>query len=338
MNILFFTSSVEDYLSDSVLHGFRTLFGSNCVDYPKCEILYAGCSKLITEQVRGKGFTLYTGLLDDSYVDRFHIEEKLRDRYFDLVLISDIWRQYGFFVQFRPWLTSSLVVILDGTDTVAPYPAAGHWWRRPYYWFLPRAHKRFLYFKREWTSETRFTPFSRLLPHRLRDKLPAASMLRKISFGIPESKIVSTPSVKAKDFPKHIVDAEVAGRIPGAATSYAFSTEAEYYADLQASRFGVTTRRSGWDCLRHYEIAANGAVPCFRDLEQKPETCAPHGLNETNCISYRSAEELFAKVRVLSDSQYANLQRGALEWVRTRTTKALAECILDEHRRYCNGL
>jgi len=37
-------------------------------------------------------------------------------------------------------------------------------------------------------------------------------------------------------------------------------------------------KRGGWDCLRHYEIAAAGAVPCVRQLEGKPSSCAPHGL------------------------------------------------------------
>ena len=72
----------------------------------------------------------------------------------------------------------------------------------------------------------------------------------------------------------HIVDEEVAERM-GAASSHVFEREADYYRDLQASRFGITTKRTGWDCLRHYEIAANGAVPCFRDLDRKPPPLRP---------------------------------------------------------------
>src|SRR5204863_8665429 len=92
-------------------------------------------------------------------------------------------------------------------------------------------------------------------------------------------------SAKANLLPRHIVDPEVRARVAGASAAYAFDSEADYYADLQRARFGITTRRSGWDCLRHYEIAANGAVPCFRDLTLKASTCAPHGLGDDNSVS-----------------------------------------------------
>ena len=68
-------------------------------------------------------------------------------------------------------------------------------------------------------------------------------------------------------------------------------------ADLARSRFAITTRRGGWDCLRHYEIAAAGAVPCFRQLEAKPARCAPHGLRPgSNCLSYHDWPDLRRQV------------------------------------------
>ncbi len=337
MKILFITQPHEDYLSDSLLIGIRQLLGNNCIDYPKAEVLYQNHGLSESYRLYGKGFTLYSGILGDDPIDRFRILSRIAEGEFDLIIFGSIWEQYGLFVQMRPWLTTRNTIILDGADAPAPYPAAGLWWRRPYYWFLPRAHREFLYFKREWTGETRFTPFPRFIPRSLRDRLPCSSMLRKISFSIPETKIVSQIPLKTKDFPKHIVDAEVAKHIPGAATSYAFSTEAEYYADLQASRYGVTTRRSGWDCLRHYEIAANGAVPCFRDLASKPQTCAPHGLNEFNCIVYRSADELFERIKSIGEDRYAALQQGALQWVHSHTTTAVAKYLLEEHQRFVNA-
>jgi hypothetical protein len=108
-----------------------------------------------------------------------------------------------------------------------------------------------------------------------------------------------------------------------------FTSEAEYRADLSRSRFGITTKREGWDALRHYEIAASGAVPCFRDLDRKPSTCAPFGLAESNSICYRDADELLAKVTSLDDAGYAALQGGALEWARANTTAAHAHALLD---------
>lgn len=337
MKILYFTSPVEDYLADPVLHGLRLLYGKDCVDFPKCDILYKNCPQEIIKQVRGNGFTLYTGLLEDIDIDRFHIEYKVWRNHYDLIVISDIQRQFGWFIHFRPWLSKKNCIVLDGSDTTQPYPARGQWWRIPRYWFLPRADRNILYFKREWVPDTHFSFFARLLPEKLRALLPQPRTLRRISFAIPEEKIVKYLPKKTKDFPKHIVDEEVAAKIPGSFTSYAFSSEDEYYKDLQDSRFGITTKRAGWDCLRHYEIAANAAVPCFRDFHLKPDTCAPHGLTEQNAIFYTSADDLMKRIATITQSEYERLQQGALEWVRTQTSIELAKRVIQEAKRFASG-
>jgi hypothetical protein len=125
-----------------------------------------------------------------------------------------------------------------------------------------------------------------------------------------------------------VVDSEVAQRL-GAQTAYAFEDAAAYHADLRASRFGVTTKKAGWDALRHYEIAAAGAVPCFRDLDRKPPRCAPHGLDRSNCVIYRDAADLIAQTRALDEASYAALQAGALAWARASTTEARARAFLE---------
>jgi hypothetical protein len=35
--------------------------------------------------------------------------------------------------------------------------------------------------------------------------------------------------------------------------------------------FAITTKKSGWDCMRHYEILASGCIPYFPDIEKCPE-------------------------------------------------------------------
>ncbi|WP_176146074.1 glycosyltransferase family 1 protein [Parapedobacter luteus] len=329
MKILFFTSAVEDYLGDGILIGLRALFGDDCIDYPKCEILYQNCPDNVLSQVRGKGFTLYTGLLDDIPIDRFNIEYKLQNGYYDLIIFGDIQRQFGLFVHFRPWLTKRNTIIMDGLDTSQPYPARGRWWRRPYYWFLPKAHKPFLYFKREWTDDTYFNAAARLLPAPVRRRLPSAKNLRSISFSVPEEKIVGQLPEKKKDFPKHIVDNELADKISGSTTTYAFQSEIEYYQDLQDARFGITTMRAGWDCLRHYEVAANGAVICFKDLDRKPHTCAPHGLKAgVNCIVYHDYDDLMGQINRLDKEKYASLQRKCWEWAHQNSSENKAKELL----------
>ena len=35
--------------------------------------------------------------------------------------------------------------------------------------------------------------------------------------------------------------------------------------------FAYTNKKGGWDCLRHYEILANGCIPIFKNLDNSPK-------------------------------------------------------------------
>jgi hypothetical protein len=323
--VLLVNPNHEDYLCDGLLHGLRSLLGADVVEFPKAEYMYDTASAGTLARVRGGAFTLY-GLLPDLDIDRDHILPRALEKEFALVVFGDIWRTFGLWTEWAPQLKKANVpmAVLDGSDRVEPYPYAGLWWRVPAWWSLPRAHRRARYFKREITPWTRWFASYLLLPPPLGRRLG----LRPIAFSIPAEKIVAEPPPKEKDFPRHVVDEELAARIAGQ-SGHAFTSEADYREDLQRSRFGITTKREGWDALRHYEIAANGAVPCFRGLAEKPATCAPFGLDETNCIAYRDAEELLARVASIDEAQYAALQQGALAWARANTTVARARELLD---------
>ncbi|MBV9960778.1 MAG: hypothetical protein JO072_00905 [Parafilimonas sp.] len=145
--------------------------------------------------------------------------------------------------------------------------------------------------------------------------------VKPISFSIPKKKITKQLTVKAKTFATHIVDIEVANKLYGDTLQEPFETESDYYNDLQHSKFGITTKRAGWDCLRHYEIAANGSIICFKDLDKKPEVCAPHGLiNGKNCIGYTNYSDLMHKISQLSESDYKSLQLASLDWIQKSST------------------
>jgi hypothetical protein len=317
--ILFLSPAHEDYLADSLLHGLRSVLGADVVDYPKVEYLYDTYPRERHDALYGHGFTLY-GLLPDVAVDRRRVFERARAGEFDLIVFADIWGDFGTFVELAPSIDGTPMAVLDGADRVEPYPYAGLWWRRPAWWTLPRAHRRALYFKRELTPLTGWFRSFLLLPPALASRLPSIRGMREISFSIPAEKLLGdAPAEKRRRFASHVVDREVAARL-GTGTSYVFADESDYYADLRASRFGITTKRAGWDCLRHYEQAANGCVPCFRDLAEKPARCAPHGLDETNCIPYRDYDDLIASVERIEEDGYETLREGALEWARANTT------------------
>ena len=75
----------------------------------------------------------------------------------------------------------------------------------------------------------------------------------------------------------------------GSRYHHKFTVEEEYYDDLSSSWFGLTCKKGGWDCLRHYEIMAAGSLLLFKDYDKKPPMCSPVDLP---CFSYSTQEEL----------------------------------------------
>lgn len=129
-------------------------------------------------------------------------------------------------------------------------------------------------------------------------------MIYPLSFSIPECKIVTQPPVKTK---------QLATVIPGNLRTYIFQKESDYYRDYQESVFAHTCKKAGWDCLRHYEILANGCMPIFRDLNKCPPNTMVH----------------FPKDLVMKQDPQ-DIPK-LLEYTRTHlTTKAMAKYILNK--------
>lgn len=88
------------------------------------------------------------------------------------------------------------------------------------------------------------------------------TQLYPINFSIPSCKVIKDIPVKKKF---------VANIVPNKPGTYIYTTEQEYYKDYQDSLFGITVKKGGWDCLRHYEIMANGCIPYFENIEDCPK-------------------------------------------------------------------
>jgi len=84
-----------------------------------------------------------------------------------------------------------------------------------------------------------------------------------INFAIPKKKIVSSINLN----PKNILSP----LIPGKMKTYIYEKEDKYYEMYQNSIFSLTYKKNGWDCLRHYEILANGSIPLFIKLNDCPD-------------------------------------------------------------------
>jgi hypothetical protein len=148
-----------------------------------------------------------------------------------------------------------------------------------------------------------------------------------ISFSIPESKIVDSVPVKTR-FLAHIQ--------PGLLHTYIYTNELDYYNGYRTAMFGLTKMKAGWDCMRHYEILANGCIPYFEDLEACPEQTMTHLpkelLLETN--------DFYNRIKHLGDNvihdaeimqKYMGYASQLLEYTRAQlTTRAMASYILSK--------
>jgi hypothetical protein len=103
-SVLFLTFNVEDYLSDSLFHGLRTILGVSVLDFPKKESSYRTYPHIA--DLYGHGFTLY-GLLDDLPLERRLAMERGRRGDFDLIVFGDIWRNFGPLIELsHPYTTA----------------------------------------------------------------------------------------------------------------------------------------------------------------------------------------------------------------------------------------
>lgn len=86
-------------------------------------------------------------------------------------------------------------------------------------------------------------------------------MIFPINFSISEEKIINYIPEKKKI---------LSSLIPGDLKTYIYTNEEDYYNEYKQSFFAITKKKGGWDCMRHYEILANGCIPLFIDLKNCP--------------------------------------------------------------------
>jgi hypothetical protein len=94
-------------------------------------------------------------------------------------------------------------------------------------------------------------------------------MIYPLPYSIPDENIIDYNTIKDK---KHIIISDI---IPGDSLTYRFGPddEKDYNTHYQESLFAYTVKKGGWDCLRHYEIMANGCLPIFKNINKCPSTC-----------------------------------------------------------------
>jgi hypothetical protein len=156
-------------------------------------------------------------------------------------------------------------------------------------------------------------------------------ILHPIGFSIPEEKIVNNIPIKKKVVSSII---PVSNLIPG--HTYPYSVESEYYAEYQQSMFAFTKKKAGWDCMRHYEIMANGCIPVFEDIENCPKSI----MTLMPKLLFIKANSLYDKYGGKTDiSQFSSEEmtechdmiKELLKYTRTHlTTTELAKYVLEK--------
>ena len=245
MKILYFHHNQPDYLAESLFHGLRKLLGKNCVDVPRYDSMYSPLSDVMRSKLRGNAFTLY-GLLEELPElsgKRFFWQPEINE--YDLIVVANIWNQWELFKTLSLTVPPDRIAILDGVDQFSIFPFSNLKWRLkhyPYSFFLNFSKVK--YFKREFMNGVFFDRLDRFLPAKFLQWIPFPKHIFPISFSIPQEKIYQTdPKMKIKDFPLHIVDQEIADKLKNAfhspigSNEYHFSTEEEYYQDLNAKIF-----------------------------------------------------------------------------------------------------
>lgn len=135
MNILMTKSWQQpEYLDDAMLHGMRSLFGEQLVDYPRMWFMYQdsfGPGKCDISTICARGFTYY-GKLTDDLVDRNDLPAKIARNYFDLAIMHS-WYPSELTDLVLQHMPPSKIVWLDGRDErqiLTQYIGTGHYFKR----------------------------------------------------------------------------------------------------------------------------------------------------------------------------------------------------------------
>ena len=240
MKILYIATNVNtpqyplvDYQNDCLLLGLKEHFGDDVVDCNKRHHLYTDFPAEEALKQYGMGFTL-TRILESDNADREDIRKKIANKFFDLVVYGNIWRNQDYLELVLEHYPKNKIAMVDGEDNPKFHPAiaAGT-----------------MYVKRELDWEAN-REYEQLFPH-----------VAPIQFAFPTSKIF-TGDVKK--------DRKLAHSDPRNRNTYVFKTEEDYYNDYRHSKYAVTMKKAGWDALRHYEIMGNNCMPLFQNLQDCP--------------------------------------------------------------------
>lgn len=233
MKILYIANNQQnDFLSDAVFHGLKSNLDHEVVELNPLWYMYDDIDKSSLVNRFHGRGFTYYASLQNNHVDNTNIPDKIKNKYFDRIIYGNVYRSLDMFELVSELYSPEEIILLDGQDEFKINESLVN---------------RGVYFKRELTKADS-------------DKYPT---IRPISFAFPHQKLL--PSIPTKE-------KLLAQIIPGVMHTFIYNDEESYYNDYRESMFAYTWKKSGWDCLRHYEILANDCIPIFLDIKHCPDT------------------------------------------------------------------
>ena len=227
-----------DYLADLINYFFIT---NNYEVYTnhKSKFLFEDYKDI--NNLYGKGFTLYGKLSTElsNNVTELTVPQIIDsiNRY-ELIIFTSIQRKYkskaireDLFFKIKQKTSDLNIIVIDGEDHVS---------------LDQNIALTSSYFKRELISKNK-------------------NFANPISFAFPKFEIANN-DVKFQNKTQLLAPMD-----PRFQNSYIYKSEFDYFDQYKKSLFAVTTKKAGWDCMRHYEILASNTLPFFPDIDQKPE-------------------------------------------------------------------
>lgn len=265
-----------DYLADLVNYFFITsdleVSTNHIIDF-----LFDDYQNL--DNLYGKGFTLYGKLSHKlkNNITELQLEEIFDTfDYFDIIIFTSIHRKYklkdikdSLFFKLIKKINSSNVIVLDGEDFTEVDTD------------ISQVSK---YYKRELINQYKEHA------HPISFTFPALEASKNLTNFSKKSQILAPMD-------------------PRFLNSYIYEDEASYFNQYKKSHFGVTTKKAGWDCMRHYEILSCNTLLFFPDILSKPETT----MSDFPTNLQVKVNDLFKKL-ILSSDNFDSLEKIRLQY------------------------
>ncbi|HIL27531.1 MAG TPA: hypothetical protein EYG21_09165 [Nitrospinaceae bacterium] len=352
MKVVFVTTinlkNQGDLLELSILHGMRSILGANCIDFPRKKIMYHDFSESPKDSLHGRGFTLLTTPIEDLTKEERKIDN------IDAIIYGS-GHMYGDSRARELEEKCDNIWLLDGHDLYGTIydprrPLHTDFYHKPSQQFLDSLRNltkskikidkqqgvlRKIWIPSESDEYTIGAQFEKSFKRELVEE--GLNKVFPTGFGIPVERIRPINfEAKTQLFQKTAPDDSLFKEVKdcgvgGGFAHHTFDQEEEYYQDLSKSWFGLTCKKGGWDCLRHYEIIAAGSLLLFKDYDLKPKQCSPQ---ELPCLTYSSQSELeniFDRLIIKNKptKEYKNLLFAQRQWLFSHgTTEARAIKIL----------